>query len=57
MSTLPAVVPTVFAGLPLICEQSPGDRTDVVGQHVAYLSEHRCKVGVVDHGTSLCVAE
>jgi len=26
MSTLPAVVPRVFAGLPLICEQSPGDR-------------------------------
>ena len=26
MSTLPAVVPRVFAGLSLICEQSPGDR-------------------------------
>ena len=26
MSTLLAVVPRVFAGLPLICEQSPGDR-------------------------------
>ena len=27
MSTLLAIVPRVFAGLPLICEQSPGDRT------------------------------
>src|SRR5271156_191341 len=26
ISTLLAVVPRVFAGLPLICEQSPGDR-------------------------------
>jgi hypothetical protein len=26
MSTLLAVVPRVFAGLPLICEQLPGDR-------------------------------
>jgi len=28
MSTLLAVVPRVFAGLPLICEQSPGDRAN-----------------------------
>ena len=28
MSTLPAVVPRVFAGLSLICEQSPGDRAE-----------------------------
>jgi len=26
MSTLPAVVPRVFAGLSVICERSPGDR-------------------------------
>ena len=54
MSTLPAVVPRVFAGLSLICEQSPDDRAQ---PHIGGRSPNRRPLIESDGRLSIeCVA-